>query len=151
MREDTPRAQAIKQALRDFEDEQVKVFQQVPLHVKRIGINRQTWKRLDRAAREWLREIRPAVWDMGEGVFVIAGMVKYATVGKHRVVAFRNYIGGMMEPNWLELQIDEHMTDGCHLPDGMVELIYDVPPFGARTAGHMVDITPLLAAADENQ
>lgn len=135
---DNPRAKAITDALWAFGQEQLKVFENAPLKITCIGINRTTWHRLDLATRVWQREIPPdlCMYTMDFNGLNIAGLAWISFNGKHRVTRLFNFTTS----DWCDLEED------VHLPDGMVELIYALPLSKGRTAGHLVDITPLLAA-----
>lgn len=129
-------AKAITDALRGIFYEQVKVYRTSPLRLTRFGINRPTWRRLDYAARYWLREIQPDPCISYPGGYSIANAAWLAWGEKHRVT--RLYDGVANE--WLPLEED------THLPDGVIEFIFDIPWMLGQTAGHICDITPLLEA-----
>lgn len=131
-------ATAIKEALWAFAHEQMEIFKQTTLRPNRIGVNRSTWRRLDRAARVWLRYAVPYFVSDAAHLEVVDGLALLAIGGRHHMVAFRNCCGGIREPDWL------HLEEDVHVPDDMVDLIYELPPFRYKTAGHLVDITPLL-------
>lgn len=133
-------AKAVKDALLAFLGEIEKRYMESHLVPARIGINRPTWARLDHMAwYHWRRDFPPdySAIHPGEdlGFTLAGGMVWVSPGSKYRILKIVNPLGG----GWLELEED------VHLPDGMVELVYELgPAYRFQTAGHAVDITPLL-------